>query len=309
MKRILIAYDGSAGAETAVRDLIRAGLPVRAEAKVVTMADVWLPPALADGLEVFSAPPGVAKAHKKAAEVLRSAKKTAIQGAQLVHELFPEWTITNSARPDSPAWGILAEATRWRADLIVIGSHGRTPLQKFFLGSVSLKVAAEAPCSVRIVRPRPETSNRPARILIGLDGSKDSLRAADQVLHRRWGAGTQVELVTVVDENLRSRIFAKPGVFEDFAADPVEDTIQSLLETTRAEFARREFNVHCHTFEGDPKTALLRNAADWNADCIFLGARGIDHGHRLYLGTLASAVCSRAHCTVEIVRARSNAVA
>ena len=45
MKRILIAYDGSAGADAALSDLMRAGLPMRAEARVLTIADIWVPPA------------------------------------------------------------------------------------------------------------------------------------------------------------------------------------------------------------------------------------------------------------------------
>lgn len=282
---------------------MRGGLPDHAEAKILTIADVWLPPTPIDGETLFSEHPSVAAAHEKAAEVLRSAKNTAVQGAQLVHQIFPDWRISNSAKADSPAWRILGEATRWRADLIVIGSHGRTPLGKFFLGSVSSKVAAEAHCSVRVVRPRKRSSNQSSRILIGLDGSEDSRRALDEVLQRRWGAGTQVAMLTVIDEKLKSGVFAKLGLFGNPSAmDRIEDTVQSLLETARAKFATRELKVQCHILEGDPKTMLLRYAGDWNADCIFLGARGIDHGDRLYLGTLASAVCTRAHCTVEIVR-------
>jgi nucleotide-binding universal stress UspA family protein len=304
MKKILIAYDGSPGAEMAIKDLTRAGLRQCAEARVLTIADVWLPPPPVDSENLFPDHPSIAKAHEKAAEVLRNARKTAIQGAQLVHQVCPDWKINNCAKADSPAWGILAEATRWQADLIVIGSHGRTPLEKFFLGSVSHKVAAEARCSVRVVRPRKHSNSQSMHILIGLDGSEDSRQAADEVLQRHWGAGTEVELVAVLDERLRSGVLANAGLFEDtIAINGIEDTVVSLLlEKTRAELASHEIKAQCHFFEGDPKNTLLRCAADWNVDCIFLGARGRDHGDRLYLGTLASAVCARAHCTVEIVR-------
>ena len=39
-----------------------------------------------------------------------------------------------------------------KADLIVIGTHGRTGLAKFFLGSVASRVVAAAPCPVLTVR-------------------------------------------------------------------------------------------------------------------------------------------------------------
>lgn len=48
---------------------------------------------------------------------------------------------------------IIERATGWQADLIVMGTHGRSGLERVFLGSVSLAVLAQAPCSVAIVRP------------------------------------------------------------------------------------------------------------------------------------------------------------
>lgn len=51
-----------------------------------------------------------------------------------------------------PASVILDIAEQLHADLIVVGSHGRTGLARFFLGSVSSRVAAHAPCSVLIVK-------------------------------------------------------------------------------------------------------------------------------------------------------------
>lgn len=307
MKKILIAYDGSAGAELAVKDLKLAGLTTAVEAKVLTIADVWIPPAPPESDEIFSERRSRTAAYEKASEILRDAKKTAIQGAQLVHGLFPNWTVTNAARAESPAWGIIAEARRWRADLIVIGSHGRTPLEKFFLGSVSFKVAAEANCSVRVVRPRDHRSGKPLRILIGLDGSSDSQQAVQEVLERQWLSGTNVDLVSVIDPKLKSQILAKSGfIANSHAFDKIEDSVQAMLETAHEKLARQDLNVQCRIFEGDPKRTLLHKASDWNSDCIFLGARGAEHGQRLYLGTLASAICTRAYCTVEIVRAKTS---
>jgi nucleotide-binding universal stress UspA family protein len=60
--------------------------------------------------------------------------------------------ITTEIVEGSPKHIILDEAERWRADLIVVGSHGRRGLQRFLLGSVSQAVALHAPCSVQIVR-------------------------------------------------------------------------------------------------------------------------------------------------------------
>ena len=47
---------------------------------------------------------------------------------------------------------IIDSAADWKADLIVLGSHGRTGLPRLLLGSVAEFVARNAPCSVQIVR-------------------------------------------------------------------------------------------------------------------------------------------------------------
>ena len=48
--------------------------------------------------------------------------------------------------------GIVRAARARRADLIVIGTHGRTGAARFFLGSVAARVTAMAPCPVLTVR-------------------------------------------------------------------------------------------------------------------------------------------------------------
>jgi nucleotide-binding universal stress UspA family protein len=53
-----------------------------------------------------------------------------------------------------PKVAIIDEARDWDADLIVVGSHGMSGIERFLLGSVSLAVAAHAHCSVEIVRPK-----------------------------------------------------------------------------------------------------------------------------------------------------------
>jgi nucleotide-binding universal stress UspA family protein len=303
MKKLLVAFDDSPGAEIAVQDLLCAGLPRRVEAKVLTIADVFLPPAAADPGDASAAIRSRSAAYEKGMELLREAKKTSIHGAQLLHQFFPEWNITNSASPESPAWGIVADAQKWGADLIVIGSHGRTPIEKFFLGSVSYTVAAEAACSVRVVRPRPNLAWPPIHIMIGLDASDESMLGVDEVAERQWPPGTEVELVAVIDPKLRTHILSRRDAFGDPAAfEKFEDVIELSLQNARKKLNHQELTIHSHIFEGDPKHVLLHQAADRKIDCIFIGAHGREHGARVRLGTVASAVCTRAHCTVEIVR-------
>lgn len=43
------------------------------------------------------------------------------------------------------------KAKNWQADFIIMGSHGRTGIAKFLMGSVSESVAKGAPCSIEII--------------------------------------------------------------------------------------------------------------------------------------------------------------
>ncbi|MDQ3365687.1 MAG: universal stress protein [Myxococcota bacterium] len=58
------------------------------------------------------------------------------------------------ARIGKPADQVLAVARDVSADLIFIGSHGKTGVERLLLGSVSERVVREAQCPVMVVRPK-----------------------------------------------------------------------------------------------------------------------------------------------------------
>ena len=59
---------------------------------------------------------------------------------------------STTVQEGEPRQVILHCAATWRANLIVVGSHGKTGLDRLLLGSVSEHVARHALCSVEIVR-------------------------------------------------------------------------------------------------------------------------------------------------------------
>ena len=73
--------------------------------------------------------------------------------------------MTTAVELGSPKSKIIDTAAEWHADLIVLGSHGRTGLDRFLLGSLPDSVLRHAHCSVELVRlPRPaEGSKRISR--------------------------------------------------------------------------------------------------------------------------------------------------
>jgi nucleotide-binding universal stress UspA family protein len=307
MKRLLIAYDGSPCAEAAMEDLPKAGLPAEMQVAVLTIADVWLPsnptgsePSFPDAMSEAAR-----KSRAQALAAVESARSQAARACERLKILFPKWQVESLACADSPAWGVLSKATEWKADLIALGSHGRSTLERLFLGSVSQKVAAEATCSVRIARPRKHSHHARVRVVVAVDGSQDSMAAVRAVAMRTWPQYSEFRVVSVLDPRLETAIVwpeAGAALWMREADTGAKEAVCRALEHSAKILADAGLIVETHLLNGDPKHELLKHAEGWEADAIFLGARGLHHGDRLTLGTMASAVAARAHCSVEIAR-------
>src|SRR5262245_61019241 len=180
--KIIVGYDGSECANAALDDLRRAGLPADAQIKVLSVVENWLPPP--SGLEIIE--------HiDRDQEYLALARRG---GIRLV-SMEQGWDVKSESGAGSPATVVIEKADEWGADLIVVGSHGRTALGQFFFGSVSQKVLHEAGCSVRIARGRIEEPGTPVRLIIGVDGSKGAENAVEAVAWRNWPAGSEARIV------------------------------------------------------------------------------------------------------------------
>src|SRR5262245_11075870 len=138
--KILISYDGSSCADSALEDLLRAGLPRLAETAVLSVAELWMP-------VVESVGAGELRIVGALLISLEKAESPAQRACERVQSYFLDWTMRPEARSGAPAGMIIERAVEWRPDLIVLGSHGRSALGRFMLGSVSQEVVTEAHCS------------------------------------------------------------------------------------------------------------------------------------------------------------------
>ena len=304
--KVLIAYDGSSCAKAALDDVQRAGLPRVAEALVLSVADVFLPPAA-------SPPPAlptqvsaaVQQARTWATTALAEAYTLAQQGRDHLLTSFPTWDVHADACADSPAWAIIKKADTWQPDLIMVGSHGRSAVSRFLLGSVSQKVLTEAHRSVRVGRISHQPAAAPVNVLIGVDGSPDAVAAVHTVAAREWPAGSAARLVTALDARMATAIaFMDPLADMGMAVhDPdVAGWMSRTVETLTAPLRTQGLTVSSVLKEGDPKHVLLDEAEQWGADGIFVGARGLSRVERFLLGSVSAAVAARAHCSVEVIR-------
>jgi nucleotide-binding universal stress UspA family protein len=284
--KILIAYDGSSCADLALEDLRRASLPRVAEAVVLSVSELWMP-------VVESVGAGEVRIVGALPVSLDKAESLAQTACERVQSYFPDWTVKAEARLGAPATVVIEKADEWRPDLIVVGSHGRSALGRFMLGSVSQKVVTEAHCSARVARGRGSGPQAPARLLIGVDGSPDAEAAVTTVATRAWPAGSKARVVIAINDVVSEVI------------DQIEGGRAWIHETREAAGARLRaagLTVSSPIRKGAPKSVLPAEAASWGADCIFVGARGLSRFERFRLGSVSAATAARAHCSVEVVR-------
>jgi nucleotide-binding universal stress UspA family protein len=297
--KIVIGYDGSECANNALNDLQLAGLPPKGKIVVVSVSELWLPEPPPSSLELVDsalesgATNGV-KFDGSADQAVRLSATTARQAWKRLQAILPGWEIQSEGYSGSAARQILNKAEEWKPDLIVVGSHGRSGVGNFLMGSVSQKIVTESLCSVRVARGKSDReypSSRPVRIAVGFDGFSDSKTAVNEIARRNWPKGSEVRLITAI------------GPF--CAGEKIEDRISFahfLQQNAQKILEQAGLTVSHVVKEIDPKHLLLNEAKGWDADCIFVGTSNLSRFERVLLGSISSAVVTRAHCSVEVVR-------
>lgn len=289
--KVLVAYDGSAFADAAMDDLTNAGLNGKqVEALVMSVAEVWLPPGGTKSDEFRT--PQMRKHLDENADAFAATRDMARRAADSLKSRFPEWDVHSFATYGSPAWEILYKASDFEPDLIVVGAQGVSGLDKILIGSVSQKLITEADCAVRVARGKIEIDGAPCRIMLAYDGSEGSDEAVKSLMSRQWPQGSEVKVVIVRDSaHIRSTL--------DIESGHVTEAAEELVEMLKASGVP----ASCVVVEGNPKRVIVDEAETWKADCIFAGATGYTGRLAKYvLGSVSSAVATRAHCSVEVVR-------
>jgi len=291
--KILIGYDGSQCSDHALTDLERAGLPRQVEARVITVAEELIPAPASIGGVPTTFPVDNLEEEKKAAALAMSAQA-------VIKSLFPDWQVNAEAATGSPANILIWKAEEWEPELIVVGSHGRTALGRIFFGSVSQKVLHAAICSVRIARGKEKRSDAPVRLIAGVDGSQNAESAVDEIVTRAWPKGSEARVVGAIG--------TYPTVATEYLALEVgkwiadeNARVKEAVERASNKLRGIGLSVTSVVKEGDPNHLLCNEAEAIDADCIFVGARGMGRIERMLLGSVSSAVASRAHCSVEVI--------
>jgi nucleotide-binding universal stress UspA family protein len=203
-----------------------------------------------------------------------------------------------------PREEIIAAARTWGADLIVMGARGLGALKRFLLGSVSLAVAARAPCPVLVCRGTPREVRG---IVVGMDGSSDAHRALDWLAALPLPSSMRIRLLAVMERQW----------YPSSVLPPINEILSAAVGSIERE-QRRKWKAVCRTaaktiqerltgveiavVSGRPAEVIVEDAEQHAADLIVVGARGLGVVTRWLLGSVSETVLRHASCPVLIVR-------
>ena len=126
--KVLLAIDDSKFSETAAQAIIQQMRPDSTEVRILHVVQLSLPN-----------------------EGLRQGKDLVVRAEQVLSKAG--FKVSTAVGEGDPRVAVIDYAAHWNADLIVVGSHGRTGLERLLMGSVAESIARHTHCSIEIVRP------------------------------------------------------------------------------------------------------------------------------------------------------------
>jgi nucleotide-binding universal stress UspA family protein len=205
---------------------------------------------------------------------------------------------------------IVRAAEEAGADLVVLGTHGRTGIAHALLGSVTERVVRMSPVPVLTVHPGASHDALRAefrRILFCTDFSENAEAALPHALELVGRSGGRLIVLHVLEDTGRIPLVYSQHVPVPL---PMEDLRRGMLDRGRAELERfvKEKLPPGVEHEGvlsesaSPHGEILHAAKEKGADLIVLGTHGRTGVPHLLFGSVAERVVRQATCPVLTVR-------
>ena len=280
MKELVVGLDGSRDSRRALRWAAalaeRAGVPLR-------VVEAWSYPPLTvvPGWSELIAPE---KMDERTADEVRD-------GVAGVLGDVPGFASTEALR--GPAAAAILR-TVGPDSVLVLGSRGRGGFAGLLLGSVSRECIEHAPCPVVIARDDEPPTPGDSVILVGKDGSDNSVRALEWAGSIGEVTGAAVVALYVWQ---RTSSEAKPKLHQRLRAEA-----GATVDRWIAEGKHRAESVEA---EGEPRTKLVELAKSMDAKLVVVGRRGTSRLRGLATGGVSSYLVSNCPTTVAVIPPKS----
>lgn len=137
------------------------------------------------------------------------------------------------------------------------------------------------------------------RILVGIDGSEQSLRAVKLAADLARAVRSERLRIVVAYDPIPTYL-GEPNL--DMAIRARLGEAEETLHRARVQVGELPSEIHTEMIEGSPAEAIIKVAMTWNSSLIVMGSRGMSGIAGLVLGSISQKVVSHAPCPVLIVR-------
>lgn len=274
---VLVATDGSEIAARAATRGVALADALGADVHVLSVADVRDRPGWTDVRETE---------RERAAHAVDAVADEAVERGI---------STSTSVREGRPHREIVAAAERRDADLLVLGTHGRTGLRRRLLGSVATSVIQDAPCPVLTVgAAATDGSRRIDELLVATDGRPGANAAVEQGIELADTIGVTVHALSVVDD-VHSRLSVVLDAFEQVATEATAEIVDRA--------AKRGVEAVAAVEHGVPHERIVKYAGDEGVDLIVMGTESRTGLDRVAFGSVSQRVVATAPVPVLTVRA------
>ncbi len=203
-----------------------------------------------------------------------------------------------------PADRIVADGSE--QDLVVIGAHARTGIERFALGSVAEEVARESPTPVLVVRESAEGSSTTRRVLVAVDVADPNEAALEVASRLAETLGAKLEAIHAVAMPISLPAYHGGDPVKEIALD-IENRIRDEAPKAVRSLVSRTLGASAdvHVVFGSPAAEIVRAARP--DDIVVVGTHGRGLLGRIVLGSVSQKVLREAPCPVLVVRPRKDA--
>lgn len=323
--RILLATDGSATADAALEVVLYRPWEAGSEVRVISVVEP-----LNERINNLVGMFGLAKTAQDARTTYVANLKDLVEKyAARLKEKFGADKVSAEVIEGKVKESIVAEASKFKADTIIMGAHGRNESGEFLFGSVPEYILSHAKCSAEILREVSPSvmvteieRHQPIeedKYLIALDDSECSEATMSEILKRQWPPKPFFKVLSVV-EPLPFQAYTGLGPWEGAGSEEYVKLVNKTMEAEQTT-ARNVVNdamaklqakfpdatVSGEVQDGYAKDRILATAKDWPADLIIIGSHGRSGFMEVVLGSVSKACAVHAPCSILVVRSPASA--
>ncbi len=207
------------------------------------------------------------------------------------------FTVRATVLKGSPAEAIQNHAAARGVDLVVMATHGRGPLSRFWLGSTADSLIRRSTIPILLMRPReeePETQPdfNPRKVLVPLDGSDESEAILAHALALAGDGETEFDLLRIYPDPKEIAFSYLPQTVQ-VNVDVVESrrTAAEYVEEEAARLIERGIPATGHIVtDREPAAGILHFAEQSGADLIAMCTNGRSGVSRFVLGSVTDEV-------------------